>query len=713
MASNDDRLHNGSPGPGDSRNGVNLNSGDGQAEQIVPIDFDPGGDTGKSFALKFGWLHLFLVLFFAGSGFTAWYILTAKSVFIEVEPITAQITIEGGPAVRMGQRYLIREGVYDLYLTNPGYHDLDTRLFVTDEPSQTHPVELQKLPGLVTIESLGLEGARVRIDGVDIGTTPLVDAEIEAGEHELVVSRDRYLPHTERITVTGREVRERFEVDLEPAWAVVSLTSEPPGAEVLVDGESLGTTPINAEILQGQRELTLKLTGHKAWQERLSVTAGEDQVIPRVALEPADGLVFIRSNPSNASVTIDGEFKGQTPLEVALPPGEQHRVTLFKAGYSEASRTITTAPDQESAVTLNLEPVLASVEIAAVPEDAELYINGEYRGLANQTLELMAASQQIEIRKQGYVPYTTEFTSRPGLDQAIRVTLKSLEQQRREQIKPLITTVAGQTLKLFNAGRFTMGASRREAGRRPNETLREINLDKPFYFGLHEVTNEAFKRFRPDHESGTFQGQALGLNSQPVVNVSWQDAALYCNWLSEQEGLPLFYQVEQGSVVGFNADATGYRLPTEAEWAWIARTTDGEDELRFAWGDRLPPVGRPGNIADSSARSILGEIVMEYADGYTVTAPVGEFEANYHGVYDMTGNVAEWVHDFYGAVGSLGGGVETDPLGPESGQYHTIRGSSWSNGSITELRLSFRDFGSDARDNVGFRVARYLGMDLP
>jgi formylglycine-generating enzyme required for sulfatase activity len=688
---------------------VNEKQQNGAPDPIIPIDFTPNEGKPKGFSFRLGWRHILLSVFLAVAGTAGWFILTAKSVFIEVDPVTAAITVEGGMAVRMGQRYLVREGVYDLRLRNEGYYDLDTKLFVTDQQSQTHPVELKKLPGLVTVESLGISDARVLIDNVDIGVTPLVDAEVEPGDHELVVMRDRYLPHTEQISITGRAIRERFEVTLEPAWAVVSVTSDPAGADVLVDGVSVGTTPLNAELLQGEWDLTIKLARHKAWQDQLSITAGEDVVLPRVQLVPADGLVFIRSNPSNAGVTIDGEFRGQTPLEVALPPGQRHRVTLFKAGYNETSRAIQTVSDEESEVSINLDPILASVQIAATPEDAELYVNGEYRGRANQTIELMAVTQRIEIRAQGYVPYTTEFVSRPGLEQAIRVSLKSLEQQRREQIRPVISTVAGQTLKLFNGGPFTMGASRREAGRRPNETLREIVLQKPFYFGLHEVTNAEYKRFKADHSTGTFQGQALGLDSQPVANVSWNDAALYCNWLSEQEGLPVFYHVEEGKVTGFDPDASGYRLPTEAEWAWIARTTGTGSELRFAWGEQLPPTGRPGNIADSSARTLLGEIVMEYTDGYPVAAPVGEFDANYHGVFDMTGNVAEWVHDFYGSVGSLGGQAEVDPLGLEAGQYHTIRGSSWANGAITELRLAFRDFGNDARDDVGFRVARYLG----
>jgi formylglycine-generating enzyme required for sulfatase activity len=173
--------------------------------------------------------------------------------------------------------------------------------------------------------------------------------------------------------------------------------------------------------------------------------------------------------------------------------------------------------------------------------------------------------------------------------------------------------------------------------------------------------------------------------------------------------LPLFYEVVNEEVVGFNPDAIGYRLPSEAEWAWIARTNDSDSTLKYTWGDQLPPAEDSGNFADVSVQAFLGEIIFNYNDGYIGSAPIGEFAENYHGIFDMAGNVAEWVHDNYGSVGSLGGASELDPLGPEAGQFHTIRGSSWAHGSITELRLSFRDFGDEPRDDVGFRVARYLG----
>lgn len=684
----------------------NKSSTNGALDPIAPIDFTPRQQEKRRFSYRFHWFHVVVAVFVLISSVSGWFVLTAKSVSIQVDPITAEIQIDGGLNFRLGQRYLIRSGSYEITLTNEGYHDTTTQLLVGSEQSQTHPYTMRKLPGLVSIDTGNVSGARVQLDGIDIGETPLTDVAIEPGEHQLTISQDRYLDYGETITVEGRSVQQSFEANLEPAWATISFTTAPAGADVIVDGELMGVTPLNAEILQGRRDVTLKLPGHKAWQDDFDVIAGEDFAVPQVELEPADGLVFIQSSPSGASVTIDGEFQGLTPLEVALTPNETHEATFFKNGYQPGSTTIRTAPNEESAVSFDLDPVLATVRVIAEPTDAELYINGEFRGEANQTLELMAVAQQIEVRKEGFVPYTTEFTSRPGLDQVIRVSLKSLEQARLEQIKPEITTVAGQTLKLLYPGAFTMGASRREPGRRSNETLRDIQLTRPFYLAYTEVTNAQFRQFNSDHNSGTIQGLTLNNEAQPAVRVTWTQAALYCNWLSEQEGLPVFYQVEGEEVIGINPDSIGYRLPTEAEWAWAARTDGSGNTLKYPWGDQLPPAENSGNFADVTVQAYLGEVMFDYEDGYFATAPVASFNPNHYGIYDLAGNVSEWVHDYYGSAGSIG--VETDPLGPEMGEFHVIRGSSWAHGAVTEMRLSFRDFGVEPRDDVGFRVARYL-----
>jgi len=683
-------------------------------EPILAADFTPPPPPRRGLRLRLSLLSVFVGSFLLVAATAAWFVLTARSVYVQVAPMTASVEISGGVALRIGERFLIRPGDYRLYLQNEGYHDSETVLSVDEAPAQTHVREMLPLPGLLSIAAIdeqaqALPGTRVQLDGVDVGQTPLQSVELEPGDYQLTLSRERYLPTSTAVTVSGRGLEQAVEFALEPAWAEVSFATEPSGADVIVNGELLGVTPLRADLLQGANNVTLRRAGYRAWQDDLVIVAGEDRSLPLVSLEAADGLVFIRSEPGSANVTINGDFVGQTPLEITLPPDRSHQISLFRTGYQTAMRQLRTRAEESQELTVRLEPVTTPVRITADPPDAELYIDGLLRGRANQTVELLAASQRIEVRKAGYVPYVTNFTSRPGLEQEIRVRLKTEEEARLEAIEPEITTVAGQRLKLFYPHAFTMGASRREPGRRANEALRDVDLQKPFYLSLHPVTNAQYRRFDDDHMSGSVQGQTLARPNQPVVEVKWEDAARYTNWLSEQEGLPPFYLFEDEEFVGVNADSNGYRLPTEAEWEWAARTDGVGNTLRFTWGDDWPPPPDAGNFADVSTSSFLGQFIRGYDDGHLATANVGSFPPNANGLYDMAGNVAEWVHDFYGAVANLSFTREVDPMGPDEGRYRVIRGSAFTHGSITELRLSYRDFGEDPRYDVGFRVARYLG----
>ena len=198
------------------------------------------------------------------------------------------------------------------------------------------------------------------------------------------------------------------------------------------------------------------------------------------------------------------------------------------------------------------------------------------------------------------------------------------------------------------------------------------------------------------------------MDDQPVVNVSWNDAALFCNWLSRRNGLPPFYTEADGRVTGWDADAHGYRLPTEAEWAFAARVGPSGDVMTFPWVSAVyPPPDVVGNYADQSASEIVTFVLTNYNDGYPVSAPVGSFAANHNGFFDLSGNVSEWINDWFDIRPDRGEAV-LDPMGPESGDRHVIRGASWARASRSELRLAYRESGTDGNLEIGFRVARYV-----
>jgi formylglycine-generating enzyme required for sulfatase activity len=260
---------------------------------------------------------------------------------------------------------------------------------------------------------------------------------------------------------------------------------------------------------------------------------------------------------------------------------------------------------------------------------------------------------------------------------------------------------------LFEPARFAMGASRREQGRRSNESQRLVEITRPYYLSVKEVTNDAFRRFKSTHSSGAIRGKSLDGPTQPVAQVTWEDSVRYLNWLSAKDSLPPAYAKAGKSFVPVQPPTTGYRLPTEAEWAYGARYAGNTRALKYSWGDNYPPSGSVGNFADSAAATLLPNTVSGYGDGYIVSAPVGSFAPTGRGLFDLGGNVAEWCQDYYAVYPNAAQTVVTDPEGPASGRHRVVRGSSWRHASVSELRLSYRDYSEKARNDLGFRIARY------
>jgi formylglycine-generating enzyme required for sulfatase activity len=253
-----------------------------------------------------------------------------------------------------------------------------------------------------------------------------------------------------------------------------------------------------------------------------------------------------------------------------------------------------------------------------------------------------------------------------------------------------------------------MGSSRREQGRRSNEVLRPVRLTRAFYLGVREVSNAEFRAFRSDHDSGEFGGQTLNGDEQPVVRVTWDEAAQFMNWLSIKDGLQPVYEERQGSWVAVRPLRNGYRLPTEAEWEWAARFAGRDTGLTYPWGAELPPPDRSGNYADVAAAQILPTTLVTYNDGFAVSAPSGSFAASELGIHDLGGNVTEWMQDYYVIDAVESTELVDDPLGPETGRFHVLRGASWRSASVTDLRLAARSYSGDTREDVGFRLARNL-----
>jgi len=653
-------------------------------------------------------LRYLIIGMFSLLSLAALFVLFATPLAVSVRPEPDSLSITGfPPPVSMGGKKLVIPGSYKVKASRQGYKSLEKVIDVSSGGLQSFDFELQELPGRLQILVDPVVPFKVSVGGVEAE----LDAEnfvlLERGLQQLNLETDRYLAETLELEISGFGALQELRVSLRPAWAVVQLESEPAGATVSVDGKSKGVTPLVSEIIQGQRRIELSLDGYKTARFATGLVAGTTLKPEVFSLQPNDGTLVLETRPAGVTVSVDGRYYGSTPISLVLTSGIPHQLRLSRPGYKVTEKNLSLSADEERQLKVDMAAEYGIVFTSSEPADASLTLDGKPAGSGTQRLRLTTRQHELVFSKPGYLPQTVKVTPRVDTSQNVDIALKTRSQAKVEARSTVLKTAAGQEMHLLEPkGSFKMGASRREAGRRANESQRLVEITKPFYLSINEVTNAEYRLYDARHNSGSAEGMSLNNAQNPVVNISWDDAARYCNWLSEQDKLPPSY-VEQDGHMKLLADVkNGYRLPSEAEWVYAARVAGRSDAARFPWGDGYPPKTKAGNFADAQIADTLANVVTGYNDGYRASAPVGSFSTQSNGFNDLGGNVAEWINDFYAVYPGQAERLVRDPMGPDSGDHHVVRDSSWRDGSITELRLSYRDYSRGPRDNLGFRIAR-------
>lgn len=504
-------------------------------------------------------------------------------------------------------------------------------------------------------------GATVAVDNKVVGTTPIEGIKCNRGKHTITISKEGYetITKTENFGASPVVLNHTLqEKNLTPSTLYV--ISKPEGAKVIIDGESVGLTPLNGHrIAKGYHQILLAKPGYDTLdvsEQILSDSKMIDKALVKTQVKQS--LLYVYTHPEGATVRIDTTKVGASPVIRYATPQGKHSLSIEMEGY-EPFTLDTIVGSQPCIVDVNLklkEVMPALLSIGTDPMDAEVYLNDSLIG-KTPLLELPVQPGQynVSVKMKDHMPFDTVMTFEQNSSVKLTKSLVSLLP------KKFIAKGVAFTMVRVVGGKFMMGATAEQTNPYDDEKpVHEVTLDS-YYMAETEVTQELFEAV-----TGRNPSEFTGEITNPVENVTWEECQEFVQRLS--------------AMLGVN-----FRLPTEAEWEYAARGGHKAAKKLFAGSDDLNAVG--WNKQNSK--------------GYP--HPVKQLQPNELGIYDMSGNVWEWCADYKTDYTPA---PQDNPKGPEFGSERIMRGGSFSEEDPRNCRTAVRNYNTSGGcfNYLGFRI---------
>ena len=631
------------------------------------------------------------------------FIFWVKAAVVEVMPeaaaTNAERVLDGLGWIQQDKVYLLSPEA-DLRVSASGFIAETIRL-ERSTLARRIIIELKEAPALIKATATPADpDIQWRIDSEYIASGPELQAPVEPGTYTVEVVHPYYQPQQISIDLMRGDER-TLEFVLEPVQGSLNLSSEPEGVPISLNDISVGQTPLSLSRPGGSYRLNIETSDFESVDDTIEITYAQPVADRNYRLIYKKALLALTLTPPGGQLLINGKISPTDTMPLELEAMRETVIGYTKPGYLAKTIKRTFKPTRQENISISLQAEFGEVIIDASPQ-ADIVIDNEAIGKTPQTLTLSALPHTVRLSRPGY--RTIQKVISPSSRNPIRIneTLFTERQATLAESPAIVKNSIGSEMILFKPDKtttFELGAHRSEKGQRANEILRSVSLDRSFYVSRREISAKQYHTFN----------RQVSPSALAVNNISWGEAALFCNNLSAREGLPPFYITNNNIVIGYNPNSIGYRLPSEAEWEWLARYANRSASTVFIWGNQTTLPKNVGNLADESAKNNVTSYIPNYNDGYPKLAPVGSFNRDRAGLHDLVGNLSEWVHDVYSV--EIPSEPLRNPLGPTintSQSGHVVKGSSWRSGTLSELRSAYRRRAVGKSDSIGFRIARYI-----
>lgn len=410
------------------------------------------------------------------------------------------------------------------------------------------------------------------------------------------------------------EAHKVYELTLGMATANIIVKTTPAEAEIIVDGETVGTGFANVAVAIGsEHRLQVQCQDYYQFEDMYKFDKEEKKEL-EVKLVPNFGYLTVKSQPEGAQVFVDGNVVGTTPYLLGKVKRGQRRVEVRKKGYVSHADIISIKNGQTNTHmdNIKLKPLnttYGTLVVVSEPSFVQVSIDDRQYGLTPTTIsDLEAGTYTIQLTKKGYENLTQTVEIESGTD-----TLRTVMTRINDDEYDFITiNVRGITFDMaeVDGGTFIMGCTS-EKGDCQEDALpaHKVTLDK-YYIGMNEVTQELWRIVMDGKYFST------------IIGLKWDEATSFINKLNEITGLH-------------------FRMPTEAEWEFAAR----------------------GGVKSKG---------YEYSGGKYAIVGYNNFRQNELGIIGMSDEKSEWCQDYFGPYSPES---QKNPTGPETGKKRVSRGA--------------------------------------